>query len=235
MMIYTAFIAHNWHLMLIAFAAAYLLGSVNAAVIITKIATKGKGDIREMGSKNAGFTNVLRSVGKLPAVFTIAFDLLKAICAVLTGGFLFSLMSMGELSPDSVITVGKYVCGFFCILGHSYPLYFGFKGGKGVVTAAGMMIVVDWRVFALILGTFLLIFIITKIISLADIICACLFPVYTLCISAVFDCIMGDSSVLYVVMCTAASFGIGLFVLIKHKENIKRLLKGEEKRISAKK
>lgn len=233
-MYYTTFLLQNWYLMVIAVVVAYLLGSINTAVIVTKIATKGKGDIRQMGSKNAGFTNVLRSVGKVPAIFTIVCDLLKAIVAVLVGGFIFSIMNMGELSPTSVVAVGKYICGFFCILGHSYPVYFGFKGGKGVVTAAGMMIVIDWRVFLLILATFLIVFIISKIISLSDIICATLFPVYTFCVAFFFDHLMGGSSVFYVVICTVASLGIGLFVLIKHKDNIKRLAKGEEKKIKAK-
>jgi glycerol-3-phosphate acyltransferase PlsY len=231
---YTTFLLQNWYLMVIAVVVAYLLGSINTAVIVTKIATKGKGDIRQMGSKNAGFTNVLRSVGKVPAIFTIVCDLLKAIVAVLVGGFIFSIMNMGELSPTSVVAVGKYICGFFCILGHSYPVYFGFKGGKGVVTAAGMMIVIDWRVFLLILATFLIVFIISKIISLSDIICAILFPVYTFCVAFFFDHLMGGSSVFYVVICTVASLGIGLFVLIKHKDNIKRLANGEEKKIKAK-
>ena len=106
-MAYTNFLAQNWYLILLAAVIAYLLGSINTAVIVTKIATKGKSDIREMGSKNAGFTNVLRSVGKGPAVCTIVFDLLKAIVAVLIGGYIFSIMNMGELSPNSVIAVGK--------------------------------------------------------------------------------------------------------------------------------
>ncbi len=234
-MAYTNFLAQNWYLILLAAVIAYLLGSINTAVIVTKIATKGKSDIREMGSKNAGFTNVLRSVGKGPAVCTIVFDLLKAIVAVLIGGYIFSIMNMGELSPNSVIAVGKYICGFFCIFGHSYPVYFGFKGGKGVVTAAGMMIVVDWRVFLLILGTFLIVFIFTKIISLADIICAALFSVFTFCMTFFFDSLMGGSTILYVILCTLSALGIGLFVIIKHKDNIKRLIKGEEKKITAKK
>lgn len=232
---YTLFLQQNWYLMLIAFVVAYLLGSINTAVIVTKIATKGKSDIREMGSKNAGFTNVLRSVGKVPAIITIVGDLLKAIIAVLLGGMFFSMMSMGDFSPDSIITVGKYICGFFCILGHSYPVFFSFKGGKGVVTAAGMMLVVDWRVFLLILATFLIIFLISKIISLADIICACLFPVYTFIITFFVDYLMSGYSLLYSLLCTLAGLGIGLFVLIKHKDNIKRLANGEEKKITAKK
>ncbi|MGN1130328.1 MAG: glycerol-3-phosphate 1-O-acyltransferase PlsY [Ruminococcus sp.] len=232
---YMSFIQNNWYIALIAFVIAYLLGSINTAVIVTKIATKGKKDIREMGSGNAGFTNVLRSVGKVPAIFTIVCDLLKAVVAVLLGGVLFAFINMDTMSPQGITMIGEYLCGFFCILGHSYPVYFGFKGGKGIVTAAGMMLVADWRVFVLILATFLIIFLISKIISLADIICACLFPVYTFLVTFFFDHMGSGRSMAYVLICTAAAFGMGLFVVIKHKDNIKRLLNGEEKKIKAKK
>lgn len=224
-------LTQNWYLILIAVVVAYLLGSINTAVIVTKIVTKGKKDIREMGSGNAGFTNVLRSVGKVPAIFTIVCDLLKAVIAVWLGGLLFSFMSVSDTDVQSVINIGKYICGFACILGHSYPVYFHFKGGKGIVTAAGMMLVLDWRVFLMILATFLIVFIISKIISLASLTCAAVYGVYTFILTSVVD----KGSTAYVAICTLFAFGIGIFVIIKHKDNIKRLLKGEEKKITAKK
>lgn len=230
-----SFLAANWYLVLIAVVVAYLLGSVNTAVIVTKIFTKGKEDIREMGSGNAGFTNVLRSVGKVPAILTIVCDLLKSVIAVLIGGVLFSIAAGNSENIESVIRIGKYICGFFCILGHSYPIYFHFKGGKGIVTAAGMMLVADWRVFLLVLGTFLIVFIISRIISLASIISACMFPVYTFLLAFFFDLPSKGYPWLYVWLCTAAALGICIFVVIKHSSNIGRLIRGEEKRIKAKK
>ncbi|MEE0914482.1 MAG: glycerol-3-phosphate 1-O-acyltransferase PlsY [Ruminococcus sp.] len=224
-------ILNNWYFILGAVVIAYLLGSINTAVIVTRIVTKGKKDIREMGSGNAGFTNVLRSVGKVPAIFTIVCDALKAIIAVYVGGLLFSFMSVGDLSIENVAKIGMYISGFACIIGHSYPIYFHFKGGKGIVTAAGMMLVLDWRVFLLILGTFLIVFICSKIISLSSLVSAVLFGFYTFILAYFAD----HGSALYVTFCTVASFGIGLFVIIKHKDNIKRLMKGEEKKITAKK
>lgn len=224
-------IINNWYFILGAVVIAYLLGSINTAVIVTRIVTKGKKDIREMGSGNAGFTNVLRSVGKVPAIFTIVCDALKAIIAVYVGGLLFSFMSVGDLSIENVAKIGMYISGFACIIGHSYPIYFHFKGGKGIVTAAGMMLVLDWRVFLLILGTFLIVFICSKIISLSSLVSAVLFGFYTFILAYFAD----HGSALYVTFCTVASFGIGLFVIIKHKDNIKRLMKGEEKKITAKK
>lgn len=224
-------ILNNWYFILGAVVIAYLLGSINTAVIVTRIVTKGKKDIRDMGSGNAGFTNVLRSVGKVPAIFTIVCDALKAIIAVYVGGLLFSFMSVGDLSIENVAKIGMYISGFACIIGHSYPIYFHFKGGKGIVTAAGMMLVLDWRVFLLILGTFLIVFICSKIISLSSLVSAVLFGFYTFILAYFAD----HGSALYVTFCTVASFGIGLFVIIKHKDNIKRLMKGEEKKITAKK
>ena len=234
---YMSFLAENWWRFLLTAIAAYLLGSINTAVIVTKIVTKGKEDIRNMGSGNAGFTNVLRSVGKVPAIFTIVCDALKCVIAVIIGWFIFSFVSAdnavlaGELS-----NIGKYIAGIFCIFGHSYPIYFNFKGGKGVVTAAGLMLSVDWRVFLLILSTFLLVFIFTKIISISSITSAALYAVYTFIITFFFDYRGGEGySLAYVIISTSAALIIGVFVIVKHKENIGRLLRGEEKKITAKK
>ena len=192
----SAILANCWWMILLSALIAYLLGSINTAVLVTGIVTKGKKDIRQMGSGNAGFTNVLRSVGKVPAIITIVCDALK------------------------------------CII----PVYFHFKGGKGVVTAAALMLTEDWRVFIAIIVTFLIIFLCSKIISLASVLCAILYAPYTFAMTFIFDFIIyKDYSLTYVIFSTAAALLIGVFVLVKHKENIKRLLKGEEKKITAKK
>lgn len=234
---YISFLAENWWRFLLTAIAAYLLGSINTAVIVTKIVTKGKQDIRQMGSGNAGFTNVLRSVGKVPAIFTIVCDALKCVIAVIIGWFIFSFVSADSAAVSSDLSyIGKYVAGIFCIFGHSYPVYFNFKGGKGVVTAAGLMLSEDWRVFLLILTTFLLVFIFTKIISISSITCAVLYAVYTFIITFFVDYRGGAGySLSYVIISTAAALIIGVFVIVKHKENIGRLLRGEEKKITAKK
>lgn len=234
---YISFLAENWWRFLLTAVVAYLLGSINTAVIVTKIVTKGKQDIRQMGSGNAGFTNVLRSVGKVPAIFTIVCDALKCVIAVIIGWFIFSFVSADSVAVSSDLSyIGKYIAGIFCIFGHSYPVYFNFKGGKGVVTAAGLMLSEDWRVFLLILTTFLLVFIFTKIISISSITCAVLYAVYTFIITFFVDYRGGAGySLSYVIISTAAALIIGVFVIVKHKENIGRLLRGEEKKITAKK
>ena len=231
-----------WWVFLGTAVLAYLLGSINPAVIVTRVCTKGKRDIREMGSGNAGFTNVLRSVGKVPAIITIVCDALKCVIAVLLGGLFFSLMVHNHYGGQSdtltfqLVNLGKYIAGIFCILGHSFPLYFHFKGGKGVVSAAALMLTEDWRVFLMILGTFLILFLISKIISLGSIVSALLYGPYTFLATFVFDYLNGSGYYLsYVFLSTAAALIIGIFVTVKHKENIGRLLRGEEKKIKAKK
>lgn len=234
---YLSFIAQNWWRFVSAAIIAYLLGSINTAVLVTKIVTKGKKDIRQMGSGNAGFTNVLRSVGKIPAIITIVSDALKCIIAVLLGGFIFSFITADtQILSNEYVNCGKYIAGIFCILGHSYPIYFNFKGGKGVVTAAALILVEDWRVFLLIIATFLIIFLITKIISAASITCAVLYAPFTFAVTFIFD-YSGSSgySLSYVLLSTAAALVIGIFVIVKHKDNIRRLIRGEEKKITAKK
>lgn len=233
---YLSFMAENWQRFLIAAITAYLLGSVNTAVLVTKVVTKGKQDIRQMGSGNAGFTNVLRSVGKVPAVITIVCDALKSVIAVLFGAFIFSfVLTDAQVLSNEFVNCGKYVAGVFCILGHSYPVYFHFKGGKGVVTAAAFIAVEDWRVFLCIIATFLTVFLITKIISAASIISAVLYAPYTFAFTFIFDYSGGGYSLSYVILSTIAALVIGAFVLIKHKANIGRLIRGEEKKITAKK
>lgn len=233
--------ANCWWMMLLTAVIAYLLGSINTAVLVTRIVTKGKGDIRKMGSGNAGFTNVLRSVGKAPAIITIVCDALKCIIAVLIGALIFSFAipmfdSQNTVFSNELMIIGKYIAGIFCILGHSYPVYFHFKGGKGVVTAAALIAIEDWRVFLCIIATFLIIFLITKIISAASITSAVLYGPYTFLVTFFFDYLSGAGySLTYVILSTIASFIIGIFVIVKHKDNIGRLLRGEEKKITAKK
>ena len=218
---------------------AYLIGSLNPAIIITRFKT-GK-DIRTMGSGNAGFTNVLRSVGKGPAIATIICDYAKGIIAVLIGWWIFSQLTVtNDVAPLEYVKYGRYLAGLCVILGHSFPLYYGFKGGKGVVTANALMLVVDWRVFLMIIATFLIIALTTKLISLGSTACAALYPVYTLLVTYFLEYLpyLGTENELrfrFVLISTGCALAVGLIVIFRHTENLKRLFNGEEKRIKAKK
>ena len=228
----------NWESIIrsvITAVAAYLVGSLNPAIIITKLKT-GK-DIRTMGSGNAGFTNVLRSVGVAPAVLTIICDYLKGILAVLIGWWIFSAMPItNDVARVEYVKYAGYLAGVFVILGHSFPIFYGFRGGKGVVTANALMIVVDIRVFLIIIATLL----ITRLISLGSITCAALFPIYTCLVTYFFDYLprLGTPDEIrfrFVLISTGCALVIGLLIIFMHHANIKRLIAGEEKKITPKK
>ena len=237
---FLTFLSNGWWQIILSAVVGYLLGSINFAIIITSIVDKNK-DIREMGSGNAGFTNVLRSVGKGPAIFTIVFDFLKAVIAVIIGGFLFStIIADNSVQSLEFICYGKYLAGLCCILGHMFPVYFGFKGGKGVVTTAALMAVAEWRVFLVIIALFAIIFIASKIISLGSLICAVCYPIATFAFTFFVDYLPNAGtenahSLFYVIISTLFTLLIGLCVIIKHKSNIERLRNGTEKKITAKK
>lgn len=200
-----------------------------------------------MGSGNAGFTNVLRSVGVVPAVFTFVFDCLKGIIAVLLTMLIFNLQfdsaSINAL-PESLqfeyLTYGKYLAGVFCVLGHSFPIFFGFRGGKGITTMAGILLILDWRLLAFVLAVFLLFFLITKIISVGSLAAAVAISVMNFIVTYFFyykpSLETADPyRINLVIFTTAVMVVIGAFVIFMHRQNIKRLIRGEEKKIKAKK
>jgi len=233
------FISSGWLQIIAAAVTGYLLGSINFAIIITNIVNK-KNDIREMGSGNAGFTNVLRSVGKVPAIFTIVFDFLKAVIAVIIGGILFSSIMGDSVHSAEFAQYGKYLAGLCCILGHMFPVYFGFRGGKGVVTASALMAASEWRVFLAVLAVFLIVFIITRIISLSSLSGAVCYPIATFIFTFFVDYrpSLGSEteySLSYVIISTLFTLFISLCVIVKHRENIQRIMNGTEKKITAKK
>ena len=209
-------------------AIGYLLGSINSSIILTRLFKKE--DIRDHGSGNAGMTNVLRSVGKLPAALTFVGDFLKCVIAILLALLVARLF--GVESGSELEKAAQYTAGIFCVLGHAFPLYYGFRGGKCIVTAAAMIALTDWRVFLLIISTFLILFIWKRIISLASITCAALYPVYTFLITFFLDHRNGLHSLGYLIFVTLVALFVGVFVLYRHRSNIGRLRRGEEKPIT---
>ena len=246
------FLEGFWMPMLVSAVIAYLLGSVNFAIIVTKC--RSHADIRDFGSGNAGATNVLRSQGKTAAALTTLGDLGKSMLAVWIGGWLvvnmcpdaFShlsyevqtiMMSAKEAVAyqqelqNHIKLIGNYVAGLFCILGHLYPLYFGFRGGKGVMTTLGMMLILDWRVALISLSAFIVVVAIWKMVSLGSI-CAGIVLIITTYLFRAFVDQMPDS---VTNMCTTMAVLIVGLLIIKHIPNIKRILNGTESKIGSSK
>ncbi|MCI9552505.1 MAG: acyl-phosphate glycerol 3-phosphate acyltransferase, partial [Acutalibacter sp.] len=139
-----------------------------------------------------------------------------------------------EAPGFELLQAGRYLAGAACVLGHIFPVYYGFRGGKGIVAAAAMILLVDWRVFLLVIGTFLLLFIWKRIISLASVVCAGVYPVYTFLMVFFADFGGGRCTLGYLLFVTGAALFIGVLVLWKHRANIGRLARGEEKPIIGK-
>ncbi len=210
---------------------AYLLGSISFSIIFTRLLANHK-DIRTMGSGNAGMTNVLRSVGKLAAFLTFICDFAKGALAVLIARTIFEYVCTSNGFPLSWAQYGTYLAGLAAILGHIYPIYFGFRGGKGVLTTAAMMLVLDWRVFLCTLVVFIIVFLCSKIVSLSSIIGAASYPIFTILLLYFMDYRQGEITVGGMIFAFITAAVIGGIVIAKHKSNIIRLKNGEEKKIT---
>lgn len=204
----------------------YALGSVNFAIILSWLIAKR--DIRKYGSGNAGSTNVVRTVGLGPGLATFVLDFGKGALSAWVGSLAFGYFAETVPTVGISATNGALLCGALCLLGHIFPLFFEFRGGKGVATSAGILLVFSPWALLIALGCFLLFFLPTRIISLGSLVAAASVPVL-----AIF---FGDKAT------TADWFiqiGLGVViaaaVLIRHRENIRRLLHGEEKPIRPKK
>lgn len=194
--------SYNFYYMLL---ASYLLGSLSFAIIVSKV--MGMSDPRSYGSQNAGATNVMRSGNKKAAIFTLLGDLIKGLLVVLVAKYL----TKDFVGGDALVGI----CGVLVVIGHILPVFFKFKGGKGVATAIGVLLGFNpW--LALILAiTWFIIFKLFKLSGLAAIVATALAPLYA-----------------YLLMGNNAYFGATLFisfiVIYKHKDNIIRMIKGEE-------
>lgn len=193
---------------------SYLIGSLNMAILISKF-HKSK-DIRDYGSGNAGMTNMLRTFGKRAATWTFVGDFLKGAIVV------FFAREIGKSLQMNLDLA--YIAALFVMLGHIYPLYFGFKGGKGIATALGAMFVLNWIAFVTIaIGIAPMVFII-KIVSAVCLCGASLYPV----LNFVVLFLQGRSFFGEVVPYTVMSLLMALLVFYAHRDNIKRLRSGTE-------
>ena len=215
--------------LLLSMAVSYLMGSINTAIIIVRL--RYNKDIRSLGSGNAGFTNVMRNFGKVPAAFTMAGDLLKGMVAIGLSYLLVFIMGKyvntqlnGLLEND----IMGYIAAIFAILGHSFPIFYNFKGGKGVAVTCASMLVIEPILCVILVSLFLVVFLISRMVSLGSIIAAVGIPV-----STYIKLRMENNENIMVETCLAGI--IAIMLILMHRKNIYRIIKGTENKFGNKK
>ena len=199
---------------------AYLIGSINFSVILSK---KMAGfDVREKGSGNAGSTNMLRSVGKKAAAITLICDILKGVVSI---GIAILLGNVIENVNRELLL---QIAGIAVVTGHTFPIFFGFKGGKGVATSLGILLMTNWQIGLICLVFALVLMALSKMVSLGSEGAAILFPVLVLFIHTNFTVSEGSSYLIYSII-------LAVIVAFNHRSNIKRILNGTENKLSFKK
>ncbi len=199
---------------------AYLIGSVNFSILISK---KMAGfDVREKGSGNAGTTNMLRSVGKKAAAITLICDILKGVVSIGIA------IIVGNIVKNLDRELLLQIAGIAVVIGHTFPIFFGFKGGKGVATSLGVLLMSNWQIGLICLVFALVLMVLTRMVSLGSCGAAVLFPVLTLFINQHYTVLTeGKSGRVYFVY----SVILAIIVLYNHRSNIKRILNGTENKL----
>ena len=202
---------------------AYLIGSINFSVLISK---KMAGfDVREKGSGNAGTTNMLRSVGKKAAAITLVCDILKGVISIVIA------IIVGNIAKNLDRELLLQIAGIAVVLGHTFPIFFGFKGGKGVATSLGVLLMSNWQIGLICLVFAVVLMALTRMVSLGSCAAAVLFPVLTLFINQHYTVLTdGKCGRVYFVY----SVILAIIVLYNHRSNIKRILNGTENKLSFK-
>lgn len=202
---------------------AYLIGSINFSVLISK---KMAGfDVREKGSGNAGTTNMLRSVGKKAAAITLVCDILKGVISIVIA------IIVGNIAKNLDRELLLQIAGIAVVLGHTFPIFFGFKGGKGVATSLGVLLMSNWQIGLICLVFAVVLMALTRMVSLGSCAAAVLFPVLTLFINQHYTVLTdGKSGRVYFIY----SVILAIIVLYNHRSNIKRILNGTENKLSFK-
>lgn len=211
---------------LISAVLSYLLGSFNSSILVVRLLKHQ--DIREFGSHNAGLTNTLRCFGKGCAALTLVGDLAKGIVAVLLSKGICELLGTGLTAQNDVHFIG-YIAGIFAILGHVFPIYYHFKGGKGVLVGVSVFLGIDWKVFLCLIVIFAVVLAISKYVSLGSIIAAACCPVVTFLFQF---WQRGDLPMWYLWHNTGLAALMGAWVIYMHRTNIQRLKAGNENKFS---
>lgn len=211
-------------IILVTLTAGYFIGNISPAIIIGRI---NGTDIRNQGSGNAGSTNVLRVFGKKAAIITLVVDMLKGAAAVWIGAAAGGLGAVNEIMEYGPQILAMFT-GYASMCGHNWPILYGFKGGKGVATAGGVLIAVNYLVGLTSLGILLLVVMITKRVSAGSVIASALLPLTAQILGAE---AMKDYPVAYI----GFAFLVAVTIIFKHRANIKRIADGTEPKISFKK
>lgn len=202
---------------------AYLIGSINFSILISK--KKAGYDIRQKGSGNAGTTNMLRNLGKKYAAITLICDVLKGLVAIVIA------IIVGNILKDTNRPLLVQIAGVAVVLGHTFPIFFGFKGGKGVATSLGILLMTNWQIGLICLVFALVLMALTRVVSMGSIAAAILYPVLTLFIGGQYYIVpssgIGNGYFIYSVI-------LAVIVIFNHRTNIKRILNGSENKISFK-
>lgn len=200
---------------------AYLIGSINFSILISK--KKAGYDIRQKGSGNAGTTNMLRNLGKKYAAITLICDVLKGVVAIGIA------IIVGNILGDTNKALLVQIAGVAVVIGHTFPIFFGFKGGKGVATSLGILLMTNWQLGLICLVFALVLMALTRVVSMGSIAAAILYPVLTLFVGGghyiVENSGLGNGYFIYSVI-------LAIIVIFNHRENIKRILSGTENKIS---
>ncbi len=197
---------------------SYLVGSINCSILISRLLKK---DVRESGSGNAGATNMARTFGTGVGVVTMLCDFLKALLPLLLTRVIFQQFYHLDYWQALVA-----FSGFCCSLGHAYPVFFGFRGGKSVTVVGMTFLVVDWRCFVVGISVFVLIVALTRYVSLGSMLAGISGPV------TMFFVCRNSTGQYYTVACLA---GLAVMIIWLHRENVKRLLHGTEHKFKSKK
>lgn len=214
----------KWICTIIMLVVPYLLGGINTSIIVTKLKT-GK-DIRTMGSGNAGLTNTLRTQGKAAAAFVLLGDVAKGVLSVLIVRLSFWLLAgVDTTDVTSGMSWVEYIAGFMAVVGHVFPIYYGFKGGKGALAAISAIFVFDWRSACILLAVFIILVAATRYVSLGSCAASAVF-----CVSTALFGYFIDNDPAFLVNAFIGAFMGGLIIFM-HRSNIKRLVTHTEKKL----
>ena len=199
---------------IVAFGLGYILGSLNSTMIVARFYGV---DIRTQGSKSAGLTNALRVLGKIPALFVLVGDVAKGILACLVGLYIGVFTQSG----DATVCVSLLAAGAGAVIGHNWPIFFKFKGGKGALTAAAVMLMISWQAATISLVLFVVIVALTRYVSLGTV-CSTIFFAFLSFLP------YWDNTIYF----SVTAMFLALIIVVKHRENIHRLMSGNENKIN---